>query len=94
MFKTIKRTEGISTTDIVGRMLLMNREHHVRSVWRATCALHPCFGVHHAFVTRRKAPDADEAKAATESAQMMRARANSGDTADELLSDVRYIVLC
>lgn len=30
MFKTIKRTEGISTTDLVGRMLLMNRQHHVR----------------------------------------------------------------
>lgn len=30
MFKTIKRTEGISTTDLVGRMLLMNRAHHVR----------------------------------------------------------------
>lgn len=28
-FKTIKRTEGISTTDLVGRMLLMTREHHV-----------------------------------------------------------------
>jgi ethanolamine-phosphate cytidylyltransferase len=31
MFKIIKRTEGVSTTDIVGRMLLMTREHHVRS---------------------------------------------------------------
>lgn len=31
MFKTIKRTEGISTTDLVGRMLLMSRDHHVRS---------------------------------------------------------------
>jgi len=29
-FKLIKRTEGVSTTDIVGRMLLMSREHHVR----------------------------------------------------------------
>lgn len=29
-FKLIKRTEGVSTTDIVGRMLLMTREHHVR----------------------------------------------------------------
>ena len=31
VFKIIKRTEGISTTDIVGRMLLMNRDHHVRT---------------------------------------------------------------
>lgn len=31
MFKIVKRTEGVSTTDIVGRMLLMTREHHVRS---------------------------------------------------------------
>lgn len=29
-YKQIKRTEGVSTTDIVGRMLLMTREHHVR----------------------------------------------------------------
>jgi ethanolamine-phosphate cytidylyltransferase len=29
-FKLIKRTEGVSTTDIVGRMLLMSKEHHVR----------------------------------------------------------------
>ena len=27
-FKTIPRTEGVSTTDIVGRMLLLNKEHH------------------------------------------------------------------
>ena len=27
-YLTIPRTEGISTTDIVGRMLLMTREHH------------------------------------------------------------------
>eukprot|EP01103_Thecamoeba_quadrilineata_P003223 TRINITY_DN13023_c0_g1_i1.p1 TRINITY_DN13023_c0_g1~~TRINITY_DN13023_c0_g1_i1.p1 ORF type:complete len:421 (-),score=91.69 TRINITY_DN13023_c0_g1_i1:145-1377(-) len=29
--KIIKRTEGISTTDIVGRMLLMTRTHHLPS---------------------------------------------------------------
>lgn len=29
-FKTIKRTEGVSTTDLVGRMLLMTREHHLK----------------------------------------------------------------
>jgi cytidyltransferase-like protein len=29
VYKQIKRTEGVSTTDIVGRMLLMTREHHV-----------------------------------------------------------------
>ncbi len=27
-FKSIPRTEGVSTTDIVGRMLLMNTAHH------------------------------------------------------------------
>jgi ethanolamine-phosphate cytidylyltransferase len=27
-FKMIKRTEGVSTTDIVGRMMLMSKEHH------------------------------------------------------------------
>jgi len=30
-FKTIPRTEGVSTTDIVGRMLLMTKEHHLHS---------------------------------------------------------------
>lgn len=29
-FKMIKRTEGVSTTDIVGRMLTMTRDHHNR----------------------------------------------------------------
>jgi len=29
--KLIKRTEGVSTTDLVGRMLLMTREHHLPS---------------------------------------------------------------
>jgi len=29
--KIIKRTEGVSTTDIVGRLLLMTREHHSQS---------------------------------------------------------------
>jgi len=27
-YRTIPRTEGVSTTDIVGRMLLMSKEHH------------------------------------------------------------------
>lgn len=31
-FRTIKRTDGISTTDIVGRMLLMTKQHHVEDV--------------------------------------------------------------
>ena len=30
--RTIKRTDGISTTDIVGRMLLMTKQHHVEDV--------------------------------------------------------------
>ncbi len=29
-FKSIPRTEGVSTTDIVGRMLLMNKDHHCK----------------------------------------------------------------
>lgn len=29
MFETIRRTEGISTTDIVGRLLLATKSHHV-----------------------------------------------------------------
>jgi ethanolamine-phosphate cytidylyltransferase len=27
-FKTVKRTEGVSTTDLVGRMLLLTKSHH------------------------------------------------------------------
>jgi len=30
-FQTIPRTEGVSTTDIVGRMLLLTKEHHVHA---------------------------------------------------------------
>mmetsp|Transcript_24301 Transcript_24301/g.45243 ORF Transcript_24301/g.45243 Transcript_24301/m.45243 type:complete len:501 (+) Transcript_24301:272-1774(+) len=29
-FRTIPRTEGVSTTDIVGRMLLLTKEHHMK----------------------------------------------------------------
>ena len=29
-FRTIPRTEGVSTTDILGRMLLLTKEHHVK----------------------------------------------------------------
>lgn len=29
-YRSIPRTEGVSTTDIVGRMLLMTKEHHLR----------------------------------------------------------------
>lgn len=28
--RVVKRTEGISTTDIVGRLLLMTKSHHVK----------------------------------------------------------------
>ena len=28
MFRTVPRTQGVSTTDLVGRMLLLSREHH------------------------------------------------------------------
>lgn len=31
MFKSIPRTEGVSTTEIVGRMLLMTTNHHLKS---------------------------------------------------------------
>lgn len=30
-FRTIPRTEGVSTTDILGRMLLLTKEHHVKA---------------------------------------------------------------
>lgn len=30
MYREVKRTEGISTTDVVGRMLLMTRQHFRR----------------------------------------------------------------
>lgn len=31
-FKVVKRTEGISTTDLVGRMLLMHKSHFIKSL--------------------------------------------------------------
>lgn len=37
-YKSIPRTEGVSTTDIVGRMLLCTKEHHVRSSPRNVAA--------------------------------------------------------
>ena len=30
-FRTIPRTEGVSTTDILGRMLLLTKEHHMKA---------------------------------------------------------------
>jgi ethanolamine-phosphate cytidylyltransferase len=39
LFKMFKRTEGVSTTDIVGRMLLMTREHHMHLEGSASPAL-------------------------------------------------------
>jgi ethanolamine-phosphate cytidylyltransferase len=30
LFKSVPRTEGVSTTEIVGRMLLMTKKHHIR----------------------------------------------------------------
>jgi ethanolamine-phosphate cytidylyltransferase len=29
-FRTIPRTEGVSTTDIVGRMLILTKDHHMK----------------------------------------------------------------
>lgn len=34
-YKEVKRTQGISTTDLVGRMLLVTRDHHERDESRA-----------------------------------------------------------
>jgi hypothetical protein len=31
-FRTIPRTEGVSTTDILGRMLILTKEHHVKDI--------------------------------------------------------------
>lgn len=36
MYKQVKRTEGVSTTDIVGRMLLMTKEHHLPAATAGT----------------------------------------------------------
>lgn len=33
-YRSIPRTEGVSTTDIVGRMLMMSRDHHVQRTKR------------------------------------------------------------
>lgn len=35
-FRTVKRTEGVSSTDIVGRMLLCTRDHHLDASGNAT----------------------------------------------------------
>lgn len=35
-FRTVKRTEGVSSTDIVGRMLLCTRDHHLDASANAT----------------------------------------------------------
>jgi ethanolamine-phosphate cytidylyltransferase len=35
-FRTIPRTEGVSTTDIVGRMLLLTKEHHMSEATTTT----------------------------------------------------------
>jgi ethanolamine-phosphate cytidylyltransferase len=37
-FQSIPRTEGVSTTDIVGRMLLMNKDHHYNSIQESEAA--------------------------------------------------------
>eukprot|EP01116_Phalansterium_solitarium_P012082 TRINITY_DN2805_c0_g1_i1.p1 TRINITY_DN2805_c0_g1~~TRINITY_DN2805_c0_g1_i1.p1 ORF type:complete len:391 (+),score=126.48 TRINITY_DN2805_c0_g1_i1:103-1275(+) len=62
-FRTVKRTEGVSTTDLVGRMLLMTKSHHRSSPPRdadlasmaAGQAKHsPYTGVSHFITTSRK----------------------------------------
>jgi len=54
--RTIKRTEGISTTELVGRMLLMTNEHHSNGkVDEKDLTLHsPYTGVSHFLSTSRK----------------------------------------
>mmetsp|Transcript_31533 Transcript_31533/g.46785 ORF Transcript_31533/g.46785 Transcript_31533/m.46785 type:complete len:515 (-) Transcript_31533:147-1691(-) len=37
-FRSIPRTEGVSTTDIVGRMLVMTKEHHYREQQQTTAS--------------------------------------------------------
>mmetsp|Transcript_6716 Transcript_6716/g.14085 ORF Transcript_6716/g.14085 Transcript_6716/m.14085 type:complete len:544 (+) Transcript_6716:52-1683(+) len=37
-YRSIPRTEGVSTTDIVGRMLLMTKDHHLKGRIRANSA--------------------------------------------------------
>lgn len=37
-YRSIPRTEGVSTTDIVGRMLLMTKDHHLKGRMRANSA--------------------------------------------------------
>ncbi|KAI8983820.1 hypothetical protein BDB01DRAFT_790235 [Pilobolus umbonatus] len=36
LYKECKRTQGVSTTELVGRMLLMTRDHHKRKIKSAT----------------------------------------------------------
>lgn len=42
--RTFKRTEGISTTDIVGRLLLMTKSHHFESGFEETKKLRKMSG--------------------------------------------------
>lgn len=39
-FRTVKRTEGVSSTDIVGRILLCTRDHHMDALKSSTSSSH------------------------------------------------------
>jgi len=66
-FKTFKRTEGVSTTDLVGRMLLLTKDHHkntsgiqsfdskqLGSLSEGTSKHSPYTGISHFLPTSRK----------------------------------------
>lgn len=55
-YRECKRTQGVSTTDLVGRMLLMTKAHHSNMVSYAAFTLHTK-GVHQqVFIKRVRVP--------------------------------------
>lgn len=55
MFVVVKRTPNISTTDLVGRMLLMSKQHHFRPFLPSAAVLdHPLFADEGALVRFRQ----------------------------------------
>lgn len=43
-YRECKRTQGVSTTDLVGRMLLMTKAHHSNMVGSHSCVQHVAHG--------------------------------------------------